>query len=453
MPSVSLQQAKAIQQFVANRIAKVYQFFTWKHLTALVNALFRNMARSLWVVAGILIVIFVAQNISGDFVTIEPISVPKTFSEDGYTPQVAGQHLRDALNEIANRANSSMQHPNIALRGELPNITVPKVELSLDTIISSIRSLLHYGNRRTISGEFTSHGKFVWLHLRIDGREVYKSPSGFDPERPDDLLAAAAPAVMEEIQPYLVAAALYDSDPTKAMEKVDGIIARLPESNVNAQWALMLKGNLFARKEDHVQSEKFLRKAIGLNPSNWAAHDNLGITLFNQSKYDDAIAEFRRAIEINPKHADAYMNLGAALSQQSKYDDAIAEFRRAIEIDPKNALIYYNLGIALFQQGKLDDAIAEFRRAIEIDPKRTESHISLGVALRQQGKLDDAIAEFRRAIEIDPKQASTHNNLGVTLHQQGKLDDAIAEYRRAIEIDPKHANARSNLELALRDKK
>jgi hypothetical protein len=157
-------------------------------------------------------VLFVLRDLSQELVTIEPISVPKALSENGYTPEVASRRLRDALGDYALKANSFMKSPTISPRDELPNIVVPKIDISLDTIISSIRTFLHYGNRRNIAGEFIIRDKLAWLRLRIDGREAYTSPIGFDTERCDELLAAAAPAVMEIIRPYLVASTLYETD-------------------------------------------------------------------------------------------------------------------------------------------------------------------------------------------------------------------------------------------------
>jgi hypothetical protein len=71
---------------------------------------------------------------------IEAISVPKSFADSGYTPEVASQRLRDALLDYTKKANSSMHSPAIALHGELKDIIVPKIDLSLDSLISTVRN-------------------------------------------------------------------------------------------------------------------------------------------------------------------------------------------------------------------------------------------------------------------------------------------------------------------------
>jgi tetratricopeptide (TPR) repeat protein len=276
---------------VVSRIPSIY----------LERGLWNGLKELLWFGAIVFVIIFVAQTLWQDLITIEPILVPKTFSENGYTPEVASRHLSDALYNFIDEAGSSIENPNIALRGEAPNFIVPKLDLSLDTLISSLRTLLHYRSRRSISGEFTLRDKRVWLRLRIDREEVYTGLSGIDPENPDELLSAAASSVMDKIQPYLVAVALYDKDPAQAIEKADLIIVRFPESDANVQWSYVLKGKAFIAQKDYAIAESALRRAIELNPVNWAAHNNLGIALSNQGKLNDAVAEFRRAVQIDPK--------------------------------------------------------------------------------------------------------------------------------------------------------
>ena len=402
-----------------------------------------------------MICVLVAQDLARDVVTIEPISVPKTLSDNGYTPEVASHRLLDAVNQYArvNRASKLMDSLSIASRDELPDFVVPKIDLSLNALVSSIRSVLHYGSGHRISGEFFLRDKLA-LRLRVDGQQVFSS--GFDSENPDELLASAAHAVTEKIQPYVGAIALYNDHPEQAVEKADDIIARLKESDVNVQWAYMLKGDYLYDQGNYAESEKVLRTAVSLNWSNPAPHISLGRTLRRLGRFEEAIAQYQRVIGIDPKSAQAYNNWGYALSEMAgpngKLDDAVAKYRHAIALNRKFAPPHANLGMALYHQGKVDEAVAEYHRAIELDPKNAFAYNGLGHVLSDQGRTDEAIAEYRRAAEIDPKYATAHNSLGLALSRQGKVDEAIAEYRRAIEIQPDYREALQNLAKVSRAK-
>jgi tetratricopeptide (TPR) repeat protein len=66
------------------------------------------------------------------------------------------------------------------------------------------------------------------------------------------------------------------------------------------------------RKIPEAQAE--FQKAAELNPSG-AAHEyfNLGATMYNQGKMDEAAAAFKKATDTDPKYADAYFMEGRAL--------------------------------------------------------------------------------------------------------------------------------------------
>jgi tetratricopeptide (TPR) repeat protein len=437
---------------LAYRIAKAWMFrsvMIWGYGKAAVKSGISTTITLLWVLPAVLILLVAAPFLFEDRVTLEPISVPKAFSENGYTPEVASQHLRDALATFVVKANSKMPTRNVALHGELPTMTVPKVGLSLDAILSSVRRLLHYGNSQTISGEFILRGKLVWLRLRINGRQVYDSQIGVDPDNADQLLTESAPAIIEEIRPYLFASFVYESDKEKALEKAEAIISRLPQSDENVQWAYILKGVYFVDHNQFSQAEENYRNAIKLNPHNAMAHVDLGVVLMQLKKADEALIEFRTALKLDRNLAAAHIGLGLYLLEQGDLDAGMVELRRARVLEPKDAVVHAMLGAGLYQQNKLDEAIAAYRRSIEIDPRSKETHSNLGLALLRQDKPDDAVAEFRRAIEIDPKDALAYNYLGQALLSQDKLDEAIAEFRRGIEIDPRFKEAHGNLGLAL----
>ncbi len=273
----------------------------------------------LWLASGVLLLAFIFQNLSKDTViTIDPISVPRTLSDNGYTPEVASHRLRDALVSFAVKAGTSMRGPDIALRDDLPDIVIPKIDFPIESILTSLRNIFHYGVRHTISGEIIISDKLAWLRLRVDGRDVYSSPSGSDVERPDTLFTAAASSIIETFQPYLVASELYHSDPRKALEKADAIINGTPSSDANVEWSYVLKSRFYNDHKDYDNGNNAAQKAIAINDNNSVAHNNLGFALLAQGNVDRAIVEFQRAISLDPKYALPHVNLGLALSQKGR---------------------------------------------------------------------------------------------------------------------------------------
>ena len=419
-----------------------------------------------WVGIVLLICGLVVQDLMRDVVTIEPISVPKALADNGYTPEVAGHRLRDALNSyaslsrsdpVSDEANSYLNLDlNIAARDELPDFVVPQIGLSLNSIVSSIRSLLHSRSGPTISGEILFRDKYA-LRIRIGGGQVYSS--GFDSDNPDLLMAQAASAVMEKVKPSLAAIVLYRQNREQSLLKAEQIIASLKASDINVQWAYLLKGNAWLDQGKFADAEQMYRKAISLNGTNPQPHIQLGLALEGQGRFDEAIKQFQRVLRIDPKSAEAYNNIGAALLKKAALtkatpDKAIAAYRRAIEVDPSYSLSYNNLGLVLYQQGDTPGAIAQYYKAIQIYPKYLYAHWNLAYALQHDVKLDDALAEYRAAIECTTERrplAMLHTYAGDVLRQKAgadaNMDGAIAEYQHAIGIDPDYYWAHNNLGL------
>lgn len=136
-------------------------------------------------------------------------------------------------------------------------------------------------------------------------------------------------------------------------------------------------------------------------------HNNKGVELAEQGRFEEAIAAFNRAIEIYPKYENAHNNLGLALGSQKQFSEAAVEFQHALAINPQNVETYNNLGIALGSQGKFSQAIAAFRQAIKIEPDDPNSHQNLGVAFWSQGKKPEAVTSLEKARELYSVQNNT----------------------------------------------
>jgi tetratricopeptide (TPR) repeat protein len=215
--------------------------------------------------------------------------------------------------------------------------------------------------------------------------------------------------------------------------------------------AIHLLGVIAYQVGKHEIAVAYIERAIALDGSVAAFHNNLGNAWKEQGKLDEAVACYRRALELKTGFAEAQSNLGNALREQGKLDEAVRCYRRALELKADFAEAYGNLGNALKDQGKLDEAVACYRRALAVNPNHAEAHNNLGVALKSQGKLDEAVACYRRAAELRADFADAHSNLGNALRDQGKFDEAVACCRRALELKPDFAEAYSNLGNALKD--
>ena len=194
--------------------------------------------------------------------------------------------------------------------------------------------------------------------------------------------------------------------------------------------------------------ETHLRHIISHNPQAWDVHFSLGKVLFDQKRYDEAIAVCRVAIEQRPDHAKAHNITGAALHRLRRFEEAEIYLRRAIQINPQMQNTHAHLGAALSEQGRLEEAIAAYRVAIEQRPDHFEVLFNLGALFNTLERFEEAENHLRRAIQINPQDTDSHQELAKVLFQMGQdaqdneqLKVATEYYMRALEIDPRHTKA------------
>ncbi len=104
------------------------------------------------------------------------------------------------------------------------------------------------------------------------------------------------------------------------------------------------------------------------------AHFNLGVTLQELDRLDEAEASYIQVIALNPDHVEAHSNLGATLQELGRLDEAEASYTRAIALNPNCAEDHYNLGNTLEALGRLDEAAASFTQAITLSPGYAKAH-------------------------------------------------------------------------------
>jgi hypothetical protein len=176
----------------------------WSNIASFFGALYNLASKLLWIFVVFVVVTILFQGVTYRSTVIDSISVPKSLADSGYTSDVAAGRLRDAMLKFATDANTQMKGPEVALHGDLPDIIVPTVGISINAVTTTIRTLFRFTRSRSLAGELIIKDKLLWLRLRLDGANFYDSPSGVDPENPDDLFMAAVPKIFELILPYFV---------------------------------------------------------------------------------------------------------------------------------------------------------------------------------------------------------------------------------------------------------
>lgn len=196
--------------------------------------------------------------------------------------------------------------------------------------------------------------------------------------------------------------------------------------------------------------ETLWSRVLVMHPFHRMANFNLGRTLDEKGRTEEAIRHYKVATEIDPNYMNPHFNLGTVFRREGQLEKAVDEFKIAIRLKPNYAMSYYFLGMTLEKQGKVNEAVGQYLKTVELDPRSEPAHRQLGIILQRQGRSAEAADHYIQALALNPENAALHNNLGIIFATSGRTDDAIVHFRTALEISPDKAEYHTNLGGALR---
>ena len=214
-------------------------------------------------------------------------------------------------------------------------------------------------------------------------------------------------------------------------------------------------GDLQHQAEKYLQEQKpqlaipIFRQIISLNPQDVNAHGDLGVLLFFQNNYPEAITELRTALRLQP----GLWRIEALLGIAEKRTGDLA----AAEIDLENSFpnlddikIQKQAGLELLEiasaTGNLQQATVVAAKLEKIDPQDPQilfAAYQVSIQMVNQALISIAIAA--------PNSAQLHMMMADQLVLRGDSDNAITQYREAIRLNPRLPGVHFELAAQLKE--
>ena len=108
-----------------------------------------------------------------------------------------------------------------------------------------------------------------------------------------------------------------------------------------------------------------------------------GNRAYKDSIYVDAEVNYRKALEANPKSTISMFNLGNTLLQQNKVEEAMEQYAGAARIEKdksKLAQTFHNIGVVFHAQKDYAKAIEAYKESLRNNPKDDETRYNLALA-------------------------------------------------------------------------
>lgn len=193
------------------------------------------------------------------------------------------------------------------------------------------------------------------------------------------------------------------------------------------------------------RADQLYRDILAVRPRDLLALNNAALVAKRLGQPQLALTRLSKAVRYHPGMAQAHFNLGNTLADMLRLDDAIAAFQRAIELKPDYVKAHLNLGIAFDKQHRFADAAAAYHRALTFGGDHAETHSNLGNCYKAQNKFREALTHFICAATLEPQRAEFIYDVGMARFEVRDYPEAATALERVLEIDAGHAGAASLL--------
>jgi Flp pilus assembly protein TadD len=161
-------------------------------------------------------------------------------------------------------------------------------------------------------------------------------------------------------------------------------------------------------------------------------HNNFekATALFEQGKFDEAIAVYTTCLDKTPGHLPSIYRRGLAKFKLGRYLEAIEDFNEVLTLEPTNASYLSDRAVARHLAGDNVEALKDLNTAQELEPNNAYRYSSRAYVKASMGDVEGGIEDYKKAIELDPEDAVAYNNLGLLEEKLGYT----AQAKRRFEV-------------------
>jgi tetratricopeptide (TPR) repeat protein len=178
-------------------------------------------------------------------------------------------------------------------------------------------------------------------------------------------------------------------------EEAEHILLERVKKQEEALGSALLDLARFYQQNGHYQIAKTIIdrvEELARGPEEKAhCHLRLGQLAEKMDDFEAAVSYYSQAYRLEPAITDVWYfinnNLGYSLNQLGRYEEAEGYCRAAIKIDPKRHNAYKNLGISLQGQGALAEAAANYIQAVRNEASDPRAFLLLRELLSEKPQL------------------------------------------------------------------
>ena len=159
-------------------------------------------------------------------------------------------------------------------------------------------------------------------------------------------------------------------------------------------------------------------------------------TFLRNQVWGDSITLWRDTVMKSPAKVRPYNNLGASLNDAGRQEDAMVVLAQAVSIKPDHPESWYNLGRSYLLAGRTAEAVPSLERALRLKPDYGDAYANLAAALNQERRFQETVTLLEQNLNWLGERAEVRFNLGVAYAFLGNLGFARKELAAVYRLDP-----------------
>ena len=140
-------------------------------------------------------------------------------------------------------------------------------------------------------------------------------------------------------------------------------------------------------------AEAAFLKVTEMDPDYADGWVNVARAQIQEGNMEEAEKFLRKALEVDPNLAKTHFFLGTALKSLGRYDEALEESRLAAAQYPRDRVVVNQIGRILFLKRDYNAAIEELQKVLKIDAEDLQAHYNLMLCYQGLGNAELAARE------------------------------------------------------------
>ena len=199
-------------------------------------------------------------------------------------------------------------------------------------------------------------------------------------------------------------------------------------------------------RQDHArgnykQAIKLFTDALVYNDQRADTYYRRAESLFAEDRYQDSSDDLKKAIQLNPNDFAYHYSLGKAYSMLNQYDKAIESFKQVTKLDPNNAGVHMRLGGCYFSSGQREKAIEEYTLHLKRDPGDARVKFKRAELYRLTKNYPKALADYNQLVALNPDDEDAHRFRGTVYLDSHDYKKAVEDFTTTINLDKENASS------------